>query len=324
MEGTAVPTSAAKGQQAAQQQQQRDQVGGEELQPQARTQPQLQPSEKSQPQPPQPLPQLHFSVDWMTPHQPVWLQHVVPRFAGRPGVRVLEIGCWEGRSALWMLQHVADHPSSGVVCVDPFELCHPPFLRNRLVFEANLRAAGEWDRPGRVTHMHMESRIALPRLIVAAEDAAAAAEAAATAAAALAAAPDGAAAAGPADGNAGPSTSPGTAAPGPPVPPLPLPPPPPAVPPSTARAAALAAHQFDLVYVDGSHLRADVLTDIVMAWQLLKPGGVMVLDDYSWDQYLDNLACHPKQAIDAFLTVFGHQLRILSLLYQVMVERTLP
>ena len=27
----------------------------------------------------------------------------------------------------------------------------------------------------------------------------------------------------------------------------------------------------------------------------------MVLDDYEWDQYRDNLACHPQQAVDAFL-----------------------
>ncbi len=35
-------------------------------------------------------------------------------------------------------------------------------------------------------------------------------------------------------------------------------------------AAGKGGGLFDLVYVDGSHLRADVLSDGVMAWHLLK------------------------------------------------------
>jgi hypothetical protein len=67
--------------------------------------------------------------------------------------------------------------------------------------------------------------------------------------------------------------------------------------PQAAAAAAAAAGGgglFDFIYIDGSHLRGDVLTDAVLSWQLLGRGGVMVLDDYEWDRYRDNMACHPK------------------------------
>ncbi|GLC42910.1 hypothetical protein PLESTB_001813600 [Pleodorina starrii] len=259
--------------------------------------PPVQPLAAPPPPPPQQQQQeLQFSVDWMAPHLPYWRQHVVSRFGGRPNVRVLEIGCWEGRSALWLLRNVADHPTSSLVCIDPFEICHPPFLRNRRVFESNLRAAGEWSR---VTHMHMESRQALPRLIVDAWDAAAAESAPGGGGAAAAADP-------------APSGG-GTVEAGPPVPPVPL--------PAPAQSPCPSCALFDLVYVDGSHMRADVLTDAVMAWQLLKVGGVLVFDDYLWDQYADNPVCHPAEAVDAFLRVFAHQLHVLSRGYQIMLER---
>lgn len=35
---------------------------------------------------------------------------------------------------------------------------------------------------------------------------------------------------------------------------------------------------LQVVYIDGSHWAKDVLTDAVMAWRLLKEGGVMILD----------------------------------------------
>ena len=81
------------------------------------------------------------------------------------------------------------------------------------------------------------------------------------------------------------------------------------------------AGSFDLAYVDGSHLRADVLLDGVLAWRLLKPGGFLVFDDYEWDEYRHNPACHPKQAVDAFVEVHRHQLQEVFRGYQVIVRK---
>jgi predicted O-methyltransferase YrrM len=39
---------------------------------------------------------------------------------------------------------------------------------------------------------------------------------------------------------------------------------------------------FDFIYVDGSHRRDDVMIDCLGAWYLLREGGVMLMDDYTW------------------------------------------
>lgn len=39
--------------------------------------------------------------------------------------------------------------------------------------------------------------------------------------------------------------------------------------------------EFDLVYIDGSHLYVDVVNDLYEGWKRTKPGGIMMADD--WD-----------------------------------------
>jgi predicted O-methyltransferase YrrM len=40
--------------------------------------------------------------------------------------------------------------------------------------------------------------------------------------------------------------------------------------------------RFDLIYIDGSHAAADVMTDAVLSYLLLNVGGVILFDDYVW------------------------------------------
>ena len=72
---------------------------------------------------------------------------------------------------------------------------------------------------------------------------------------------------------------------------------------------------FDLVYVDGSHQAPDVLADAVLSFKLLRPGGVLIFDDYLWEEPLaggtDPLRC-PKPAIDAFVNLYIRQLVVLN------------
>ncbi len=83
---------------------------------------------------------------------------------------------------------------------------------------------------------------------------------------------------------------------------------------------------FDFVYVDGSHQAPDVLCDAVLAFKLLKVGGVLAFDDYLWTNELTSaveiLRC-PKPAIDAFVNIHFQKLRILKMpLYQFYVQKT--
>ena len=82
---------------------------------------------------------------------------------------------------------------------------------------------------------------------------------------------------------------------------------------------------FDFVYVDGSHQAADVLSDAVLAFPLLRTGGVMGFDDYLWAEKLpggkDPLRC-PKPAIDAFVNTYFRKLDMLALsAYQTYVTK---
>jgi predicted O-methyltransferase YrrM len=57
---------------------------------------------------------------------------------------------------------------------------------------------------------------------------------------------------------------------------------------------------FDFIYVDGSHQRDDVMIDCLGAWRLLRDGGVMLTDDYTWmPDNPDSMRVAP--AVDAFL-----------------------
>lgn len=72
---------------------------------------------------------------------------------------------------------------------------------------------------------------------------------------------------------------------------------------------------YDLIYIDGSHTAPDVLLDAVLAFRLLRIGGVMILDDYLWTmepQKRVDLLNAPKLAIDAFTSIYMRKLRALS------------
>jgi SAM-dependent methyltransferase len=57
---------------------------------------------------------------------------------------------------------------------------------------------------------------------------------------------------------------------------------------------------FDLVFVDGSHLHADVASDLAIAARLLRPGGILAGHDFG-AQYLDVLLAVLEFAVPQFL-----------------------
>jgi predicted O-methyltransferase YrrM len=81
--------------------------------------------------------------------------------------------------------------------------------------------------------------------------------------------------------------------------------------------------RFDLVYVDGSHLGLDVIIDAALAWQILKPGGTLVFDDYHWAELGEDALLRPGAAIDAFLALVDGKYEIRFHEYQVAVRKTI-
>lgn len=90
-------------------------------------------------------------------------------------------------------------------------------------------------------------------------------------------------------------------------------------------AGGSGQEHFDLIYIDGSHVASDVLTDALLSFMLLKVGGVLIFDDYLWLQNSSAISPldRPKLAIDAFINIFSRHLAILpgTPLYQLYVEK---
>jgi predicted O-methyltransferase YrrM len=155
-----------------------------------------------------------FSLDLFTDAGRLesWQKHLTP-YAEKP-VNYLEVGVFEGRSMVWMLDNVLRHPSSRATGVD---------VDIRTRYLQNVKRTGACEK---VQSIKARSQDAL-RL--------------------------------------------------------------------------LTKETYDIIYIDGSHVTQDVMIDAVLAFDLLKPGGLMIFDDYApvlryWPKDI-----RPKQAIDAFI-----------------------
>jgi predicted O-methyltransferase YrrM len=191
--------------------------------------------------------QGEFSSDWASRHFPIWRRVLAP-LRGR-GAKVLEIGSWEGRSAIFFLNYLRD---STITCIDSFEggiehRTFQPFAEQLPVierrFDRNLARFGN-----RVEKIKSASVPALERL-------------------------------------------------------------------------AREGRQFDLAYVDGGHHRDEVMADSVHVWPLIRPGGIVIWDDYTWSPTAPP-EDRPQPAIDAFLDAHAGRYRVLAKGLQMIVRRT--
>jgi len=197
--------------------------------------------------PPLPHPKYRFSFDWVSPHTAAWARDL-DELKGKPHVRALEVGCFEGQSACWFLDNILTHPTSRLVCVDPFAVPMASVLLR--YFEArydfNVAASGSAER---VTKLIGHSQVVL---------------------------------------------------------------------------RTLQPASFDFIYVDGSHKIGDVLQDAVLAWTLLKPGGIVNFDDYALVDDLSEgmLARAPGRAIDAFVALLGNSATVVRRDWQMVLRKS--
>jgi predicted O-methyltransferase YrrM len=182
--------------------------------------------------------QYKFTRDWVSPYKESWTKHL-QHLRGKPA-HGLEIGTFEGRSALWFLENILTNPDASITCVDIF----PAPYEQR--FDANVVASG---LERKIKKVKGDSKFAL---------------------------------------------------------------------------RTFPRDTYDFVYVDGSHDAKDVLSDAVLAWELLKPGGVMIFDDYQWTGSAAEKfrpARIPEIAIDAFLHVYEPYMDVVQKDYQVIVRK---
>jgi len=185
-----------------------------------------------------------LGVDWFSYAAPVWrsmIASIKPR-------RVLEVGSYEGRSTVFLIENCAPLGPFEITCVDSWgggvEHASIDMREVEAKFDRNMTRAKTKHPSAAVNKIKSESWLALANLL--------------------------------AQGQAG---------------------------------------SYDMVYIDGSHQAPDVLADAVLAFKLLRIGGVMAFDDYLW--HIEKAGQQdplnmPKPAIDAFININIRKLNVVS------------
>lgn len=76
----------------------------------------------------------------------------------------------------------------------------------------------------------------------------------------------------------------------------------------------------DLIYIDAGHFANSCLIDAVLSHLILKPGGILIFDDYLIGGLL-HTPLTPKTAIDAFTECFAQEYEWLVYGYQVILRK---
>lgn len=152
-----------------------------------------------------------FNEDWFSGNINNWIDIFVEanKSSAKP-LKILEIGCFEGRATAWLLDNMMNHKDSEIFCIDTFmgspehNNSQKESLEQKFLFNISV---SKW--PEKIKLLKGDSRYILPAL-------------------------------------------------------------------------CRERHQFDVIYVDGSHATLDVVNDGIYSLHLLKSGGVIIFDDYKW------------------------------------------
>ena len=80
------------------------------------------------------------------------------------------------------------------------------------------------------------------------------------------------------------------------------------------------SEMYDFIYIDGDHMPQAFMLDGVLSWELLKPGGIMAIDDYAWD-HPQGKKYNPKAAMDMFVSMYSDHLTVIEKGWQIWVRK---
>lgn len=80
-----------------------------------------------------------FSIDYFAANADNWRSYLKD-YNGKPGIRYLEVGVFEGSSFVWVLENILTDPSARATAIDPF------FGNGEQVFRKNLASSGSQDK----------------------------------------------------------------------------------------------------------------------------------------------------------------------------------
>lgn len=101
----------------------------------------------------------HFTEDWFSPRINLWYQ-TLKFLKNKPNLKALEIGTYEGRSALWLLENILTSKTSQLVCIDSYPGPRLKIIEER--FRANLKMSNFEDRLKLIV---ARSDVALPQMM---------------------------------------------------------------------------------------------------------------------------------------------------------------
>ncbi|CAI2176953.1 7768_t:CDS:1 [Funneliformis geosporum] len=185
-----------------------------------------------------------FTTEWFTLHIPRWDKTLKDLKSKK--INVLEIGIFEGRSTIWILEELFKNPESKLISIDTFERIFAD-NDNETTFRENIKESG---KANQIEILKDYSFNVLVKLNYEKK------------------------------------------------------------------------MKFDFIYIDGSHVSCDVLSDAVLSWNLLREGGIMIFDDYEWD-YFEEETNNPRIAIDSFLRCYQTQIEIIYKRYQVAIRKVI-
>lgn len=176
-----------------------------------------------------------YTQDWTSKNIPLW-EEFLPSYKDKPDVHLLEIGVWEGRSALWFLENILTGDGATYTGID---------LNESENLKKNFASSSYKDR---MTFIQGHSNQILK--------------------------------------------------------------------------SEFKDRSFDIIYVDGDHRSYGVVEDAILAWPLLKVGGVMIFDDYKLGEYMNVPSYEDaKYGIDFFLHANRNEVEVLHRGEQVIIQK---
>lgn len=82
-----------------------------------------------------------------------------------------------------------------------------------------------------------------------------------------------------------------------------------------------ADQPFNFIYIDADHTTVGVLLDAELSWPLLKSGGILAFDDYTWNHESGDPRLAPKVGIDLFLHRHEGEYQVLANNTQVWIKK---
>ena len=77
--------------------------------------------------------------------------------------------------------------------------------------------------------------------------------------------------------------------------------------------------KFDVIYVDGSHTLLDSYTDILLSFELLEKGGVLIIDDVPFNK--GDILNSPLEGVKYFVEKYWKNIKILKNGYRLFLEK---